>query len=167
MIYHTHSQKVLADGWIGRDDGHGAGGSPDKPFAGYLWDSCLASSGAKYSVDRRRCLFNAEPEIRQVLADNPTIQVVIDLHRDGVGDDVHLVTDIGGKQTAKIMFFNGLKQTTSTGPIDYLQIPKSAEIIWRASLQIQIAAAELYPVLPDRSFEGAIVIICICAPSPC
>ncbi len=61
-----------------------------------------------------------------------------------MGDDVHLVTDIGGKQTAKIMFFNGLSRTTSTGPIDYLQNPNLQDNL-ATSLQMQIAAAELYP----------------------
>ena len=49
-----------------------------------------------------------EPVIRKVLEENPSISVVIDLHRDGVNEGVHLVTDINGKQTAKIMFVNGL-----------------------------------------------------------
>ena len=33
---------------------------------------------------------------------------MIDLHRDGVKEGVHLVTEINGKQTAKIMFVKGL-----------------------------------------------------------
>ncbi len=31
----------------------------------------------------------AEPDIRQILKDNPSIEVVIDLHRDGVTDGTH------------------------------------------------------------------------------
>jgi len=49
-----------------------------------------------------------EPVIRDILEQNPSISVVIDLHRDGVNEGVHLVTDINGKQTARIMFVNGL-----------------------------------------------------------
>ena len=44
-LSYTFTRRICGLGWIGRDDGHGAGGSPDKPFAGYIWDSCLASSG--------------------------------------------------------------------------------------------------------------------------
>ena len=33
-----------------------------------------------------------------------SIEVVIDLHRDGVADTTHLVTEINGKPTAQIMF---------------------------------------------------------------
>lgn len=35
---------------------------------------------------------------------NPSIEVVIDLHRDGVADTTHLVTEVDGRQMAKIMF---------------------------------------------------------------
>lgn len=53
--------------------------------------------------------------IGQVLEENPTIQVVIDLHRDGVPEGKHLVTEINGKPTAQIMYFNGLSRTVKTG----------------------------------------------------
>lgn len=145
LIYHTHSQ----EGFVDSDGSEGMTvmGLGDR-LTSLLQDTYgipVLHHRGKYDVDGRDYAYsNAEPEIRQVLADNPTIQVVIDLHRDGVGDDVHLVTDIGGKQTAKIMFFNGLSRTTSTGPIDYLQNPNLQDNL-ATSLQMQIAAAELYP----------------------
>ena len=40
----------------------------------------------------------------------------------GWGENVHLVTQVDGKDTAQIMFFNGLSQTPE-GPIEYLQNP--------------------------------------------
>ncbi len=145
LIYHTHSQ----EGFVDSDGAEGMTvmGLGDR-LTSLLQDTYgiqVLHHRGKYDVDGRDYAYsNAEPEIKQVLADNPTIQVVIDLHRDGVGDDVHLVTDIGGKQTAKIMFFNGLSRTTSTGPIDHLQNPNLQDNL-ATSLQMQIAAAELYP----------------------
>ena len=41
----------------------------------------------------------------------PSIQAVIDLHRDGVNENTHLVTEINGKPMARFMFFNGLSRT--------------------------------------------------------
>ena len=38
---------------------------------------------------------------RPILEANPSIEVVIDLHRDGVAEGTHLVTEIGGKPTAE------------------------------------------------------------------
>ena len=51
---------------------------------------------------------------------NPTIEVAIDLHRDGVAEGTHLVTEVNGKPTAKIMYFNGLSRSRTNGDIDYL-----------------------------------------------
>ncbi len=42
------------------------------------------------------------------MEENPTIEVVIDLHRDGVADTTHLVTEVDGKSMAKVMFLTGL-----------------------------------------------------------
>ena len=145
LIYHTHSQE-------GFKDSDGTEATSVMALGERL--SSLLQNGygiptlhhiGKYDVEGRDYAYaNAQPEIQRVLAENPTIQVVIDLHRDGVGDDVHLVTDIDGKPTAKVMFFNGLSRTTSTGPIDYLQNPYLNDNL-ATSLQMQIAAAELYP----------------------
>ena len=66
---------------------------------------------------------NSLPAIEQVLAENPTIEVVIDLHRDEVLEGRKLVMDLNGKQTAQFMFFNGLSYTKAHGDIDYLQNP--------------------------------------------
>lgn len=145
LIYHTHSQEGFVD-----SDGSEAMtvmGVGDR-LTSLLQDTYgipVLHHRGKYDVEGRDYAYaNAEPDIQRVLAEHPTIQVAIDLHRDGVGDDVHLVTDIGGKQTAKIMFFNGLSRTTATGPIDYLKNPNLEDNL-ATSLHMQIAAAELYP----------------------
>ena len=44
--------------------------------------------------------------ISQILEENPSIQIVIDLHRDGVGKNVHLVKEIDGKQCLPILWWN-------------------------------------------------------------
>ncbi|MBR6614576.1 MAG: stage II sporulation protein P, partial [Lachnospiraceae bacterium] len=48
-----------------------------------------------------------------------------------------------GKQTARIMFFNGTSQTPD-GPIEYLQNP-NRESNMAFSFQLQMEAAERYP----------------------
>lgn len=62
----------------------------------------------QYDLPSRDSAYSkAEPAITQILKDNPSIQVVIDLHRDGVAEGTRLVSQVNGKDTAKIMFFNG------------------------------------------------------------
>ena len=70
-------------------------------------------------LDRNKAYTLAAPDIQQILDENPSIEVVIDLHRDGV-DGQKFVKDINGKPTAQIMFFNGLSRTARNGAIDYL-----------------------------------------------
>ena len=52
--------------------------------------------------------------VRRVLEENPSIQVVIDLHRDEMPETTRLVTDLDGRPTARFMFFNGLSRTKTT-----------------------------------------------------
>lgn len=97
-----------------------------------------------YDKDRDRAYSVAEPYVEQILAENPSIEIVIDLHRDGVADSTRLVTEQNGVQMAQIMFFNGLSRTTSMGDIAYLANPYITDNL-AFSLQMQLAAAELYP----------------------
>ena len=95
-------------------------------------------------LDRSMAYELAEPEIQEILSKNPSIEVVIDLHRDGVGEGTHLVTDVNGKPTAQIMFFNGLSRTRANGNISYLANPYIEDNL-AFSLQMQIAAVNKYP----------------------
>ncbi len=99
----------------------------------------------EYDVNTRDDAYaKAGPVIEQILKENPSIEVVIDLHRDGVAEGTRLVTDVQGKQTASIMFFNGLSRTTANGDISYLPNPYIQDNL-AFSLQMQIAAQEYYP----------------------
>ena len=70
--------------------------------------------------------------------------MVIDLHRDGVAETTHLVTEVNGKQTAKIMFFNGLCRTRANGDIQYFNNPYIQDNL-AFSLQMKLDADEHYP----------------------
>ena len=61
------------------------------------------------TLDRSKAYDYARASIEKVLEENPTIEVVIDLHRDGVPDESHLVTQVNGKPTAQLLFYNGLR----------------------------------------------------------
>ena len=95
-------------------------------------------------LDRSMAYELAEPQIQKILAENPSIEVVIDLHRDGVAEGTHLAAEIKGKPTAQIMFFNGLSRTKANGNIAYLPNPYIEDNL-AFSLQLQIAAANKYP----------------------
>ena len=95
-------------------------------------------------LDRSKAYTYAEQGIERILEQNPSIEVVIDLHRDGVADTTHLVTEIDGKQTAKIMFFNGLSYSNVKGNIGYLYNPYRDDNL-AMSLQMHLLGEAYYP----------------------
>lgn len=145
LIYHTHSQERFADSVPGDKNTSivGVGDYLYQLLTGYGLN--VMHHTGEYDVDTRDDAYaKAGPVIEQILKENPSIEVVIDLHRDGVAEGTRLVTDVQGKQTASIMFFNGLSRTTANGDIAYLPNPYIQDNL-AFSLQMQIAAAKLYP----------------------
>ena len=78
--------------------------------------------------------------VQNLLDEHPSIEVTIDLHRDGVPDNVHLETEINGKKTAKIMFLNGLCRNSNGDVNDFAQNPNLSDNL-AFSLQLQLKAA--------------------------
>lgn len=145
LIYHTHSQERFADSVPGDKNTSivGVGDYLYQLLTGYGLN--VIHHTGEYDVDTRDDAYaKAGPVIEQILKENPSIEVVIDLHRDGVAEGTRLVTDVQGKQTASIMFFNGLSRTTANGDIAYLPNPYIQDNL-AFSLQMQIAAEEYYP----------------------
>ena len=95
-------------------------------------------------LDRSRAYTLAEEAIAPILEQYPSIEVVIDLHRDGVPEETHLVTEINGKPTAQIMFFNGLSYSKKNGPIEYLYNPYVEDNL-ALSLQLKLDCEKFYP----------------------
>lgn len=96
-----------------------------------------------------------EPVIKKVLEENPSICVALDIHRDGVDQKVHLVTDIEGKPATKIMFVNGLCLNRNLkGEVEEKKdLPNPyLEDNLAFSLQSIIAMNQLYPGLSRKIY---------------
>ena len=159
LIFHTHSQETFIDSVEG-DDSTSILGVGD-----YLTE-LLTQKG--YNVIHDRSIYDyvdgklvrskaytyAEQGIEKILEENPSIEVVIDLHRDGVADTTHLVTEIDGKQTAKIMFFNGLSYSNVNGDIGYLYNPFRDDNL-AMSLQMHLLGEAYYPGFLRRIYINA------------
>lgn len=148
LIYHTHSQEGYFDSISGDTAGTvvGVGDYLTKILTEQYGFSVIHHTGEYDVGDRDHAYSKAGPALEQILKENPSIEVVIDLHRDGVREDTHLVTEINGTRMAQIMFFNGLSRTTKTGDIDYLYNPYIEDNL-AFSFQMQLKAAEYYPGL--------------------
>lgn len=89
--------------------------------------------------------------VEKILKDNPSIDVVIDLHRDGLDDSTHLVTEVNGKPTAKVMIMNGVSRSSKNGDISYLyNANKQGNLAF--SLQMQLDAEKKYPTLMRKIY---------------
>ena len=156
LIFHTHSQEGFVDTVEG-DTSTTIVGVGD-----YLTDILTNTYGYNVyhdtsvydyvdgKLDRSKAYTYAEENVAKILEENPSIEVVIDLHRDGIEGE-KLVTDIDGKKTAKIMFFNGLSYTNKNGKIGYLENPYINENL-SFSLKLQIEAAKYYPGLMRKIY---------------
>ena len=154
LIYHTHSQEAFADSVPGDVNTGivGVGECLTKILTEQYGYRVLHNTG-QYDVETRDNAYSrALPAVEQSLAENPSIQVIIDLHRDEVAEETKLVTDIQGRPTARFMFFNGLSRTRKTGDIDYLA-NENQEANLAFSFQMQLKAAEYYPGLTRRIYR--------------
>lgn len=150
LIYHSHSQETFADSRTGEEADTVVG------VGDYLTEILEQKYGYQVihvrehfdviggEIDRSRAYDFAREYVEKVLEENPTVQVLIDLHRDGVPEGKRLVTEIGGKDTAQIMFYNGLSYTVNQGKISYLPNPYIEENL-AFSFQLEYTAAEYYP----------------------
>lgn len=160
LIYHTHGQEGFRDSVPGDESTTivGVGEYLAKILRekyGYnvihLTDSFDLVNG---KLDRSKAYDYAYERVAGVLAENPSIEVVIDLHRDGVSENLHLVTDINGKPTANIMFFNGISRLNSIGEIGYLYNPYRQENLG-FSLQMKVIAEEYFKGFARKNYIQA------------
>ena len=150
LIYHTHSQEAFVDS---------EEGNPEHTIVGM--GKVLAEELRKYGyqvihdtksydlingiLDRSAAYDHARAGVQKILAENPTIEVIIDLHRDGV-EGKKFVTEVDGKPASMIMFFNGISRNSASEPLYWLENPYIQENL-AFSLQLQLKAEEQYPGL--------------------
>lgn len=146
LIYHTHSSEAFADSVAGEEGDTilGAGQRLTELLTETYGYQVLHHTG-RYDIEKRDYAYSeALTAIEEVLKENPTIEVVIDLHRDAVAEGTRLVTEIEGRDTAKVMFFNGLSRTREKGEISYLPNPYLQQNL-SFSFQMQALCNEYYP----------------------
>ena len=152
LIYHSHSQEAFCDSREGKveDTIVGVGDYLTKLLSetyGYqVMHVTEKFDLAGGELDRSKAYDYARVWLEPVLKENPSIQVVIDLHRDGVPDDRRLVTEINGKETAQLLFYNGLSHTINSGDLSYLPNPYIQDNL-AFSFQLEYQAALYYPEL--------------------
>lgn len=146
LIYHTHSLEQYADS-LQYAPPNGVVGAGE-----FL--STLLEKQYGYRVLHLTESFDAEgrdyaygkalPALKQVLEEHPEIQVMIDLHRDEVDSNAHLIQQVGERNVARYMFFNGLSYTRTLGALKEFSNPYQKENL-AMSFQLQLASDALFP----------------------
>ena len=150
LIFHTHSQETFIDSKDSSENMSivGVGSYLEKLLEEkYGYNVIHDKSVYDYidgKLDRSKAYTYAEEGIRKILNENPSIEVVIDLHRDGVNENTKLITDIDGKKVAKVMLFNGISYSKMNGNITYLNNPNREENL-AMSLQMKLLGEAYYP----------------------
>lgn len=152
LIYHTHGTEAFCDSRSGEvmDTVRGPGEALAEYLRerGYTVYHDMTPYDWKDGKDNRNYAYStARPAIEAFLAEHPETEIIIDLHRDS---GAKRVAEVDGKQTAKVMLFNGLCRNAS-GPIDYLDNPNLSTNL-AFSLQVNLVGRVLYPGLMHKIY---------------
>ncbi len=153
LIYHTHAHENFADSREGEmaDTIMGVGERLTQILTEEYGYEVLHHLGQYDTVSRDDSYAVALGDLEALLEQYPSIQVVIDLHRDAMPEGTRLVMDLDGRPTARFMFFNGLSRTKTTGNISYLY-NENLDSNLAFSFQMQKTAMEYYPNLTRKIF---------------
>lgn len=164
LIFHTHIHEGFADSDMskGLSEGIWGVGEELKRILEEDYGIGVIHDAGQYDMVNGKgqttgAYERMEPTIREILKKYPSIEVCIDLHRDGVPEGTRLVTEVDGNPCAQVMFFNGLCRLNKNGtaqPISGLENPYLKENL-AFSLQMKAAADSLYPDFTRKIYLNA------------
>ncbi|MGN0435799.1 MAG: stage II sporulation protein P [Wujia sp.] len=157
LIYHTHGSEGFVDSREGvvEDTVIGLGDELTRilteEYGIKTYHDRTAYDMVNGKLDRSNAYTYSGEAVDKILAENPSIQVIIDLHRDGVNQNIHLVKLVDGKPTAQIMFLNGVSRTNASGDLEYLYNPYKKENL-SFGLKLHLAGKSLYGDLMRKNY---------------
>ena len=145
LIFHTHSQEGFVDT---------VEGDTSTTYGYNVYHDTSVYDYVDGKLDRSKAYTYAEENVAKILEENPSIEVVIDLHRDGVPDTTRLVTEEKGVTMSKVMFFNGISYSKAKGDIGYLYNANRDDNL-AMSLQMYLLGEAYYPGLLRNIYINA------------
>lgn len=156
LVYHTHSQEAFVDSRKGVEEDTIVGvGAHLTEILEEKYGFNVIHDTKKYDLmegyEERNLAYNhASDGISKILKENPSIEVIVDVHRDAGNKRVSIMN---GKDTAQIMFFNGISRNTK-GIIERLTNPYIKDNL-AFSFQLQLKGRELFPGLLYKNYLKA------------
>ncbi len=152
LIFNTHSSEVYKDSKNSKEGVVGLSYELQKVLKEKYGIESIVHEGVYDMVDGKSQILGAyqrmTPDIEKILKENPSIEVCIDIHRDGLPENIHLVSNINGKPTAQIMFVNGLSKLYNSDGVlvDAPDVPNpNLQDNLAFSLALKLNANEMYP----------------------
>jgi len=162
LIFHTHSHEMFKDSNQNNIyEGIVGAGQRLKQKLEEKGIKCIHCTERFDMVDGKVKIMGAyermEPAVRKILSDNPSVEVAIDLHRDGIDESKRLVTEINGKPTAKFMFFNGLCRILDDGKLEEIQDLQNpyVPVNLAFSFNLNLKAKQMFPGLSRGIYLNA------------
>ncbi|MCL1924891.1 MAG: stage II sporulation protein P, partial [Defluviitaleaceae bacterium] len=157
LITHTHSQESFIDGGTVIDVGRRLAELLVNEFGISTIHDVATYDLVENELKREGAYERMEQGVLAILEEHPSIEVIIDLHRDEAPEDIHLVHEIDGVDVARLMFFNGISRRNIDGePSELTELynPYQMENL-AVSLQLFLTANERYPGLMRRNYIKA------------
>lgn len=153
LIFHTHSQEAFIDSRPGVEEDTVVGmGALLARVLQEKYNYNVIHDKTYYDVLKgyNKSYSQAEAGLKKMLNDYPSIEVIIDIHRNS-GKEKLIYID--GKETAQIMMFNGLCRDLD-GPMTNLENPYLQDNL-AFSLQLQLKSFDIYPGLFNKNYLKA------------
>jgi stage II sporulation protein P len=161
LVFHTHAASewfVDSDRSNPMDSIVGVGAKLVKLLNEQYGIETIHHTGVYDLPERDGAYERVEPAIKKILAENPSIQVCLDIHRDGVNDITKkFVTTENGIKMAQIMFFNGICKRIKNGelvPVVGLSNPYVQDNL-ALSFKAQLMANDIFPNFTRRVYIQA------------
>jgi stage II sporulation protein P len=153
IIIHTHAREAYADSREGvpEDGVVGVGAALAAELENRYGIRCLHVTDSFDTMNGKSMIDGSyermEAVVTGIIARNPGLRMLVDIHRDAVGSE-KLLTVINGVPTARIMFVNGLSLLREDDgqlyPIEGFE-NSYLDTNLALSFRLQLAANELYP----------------------
>ncbi|MDO5522067.1 MAG: stage II sporulation protein P [bacterium] len=151
LIFHTHAHEAFADSKAGArsDTVVGVG----EELASILRDKYGYNVMHYYKQYNFNTAYNeALVDLNRIVKENPSIKIIIDLHRDGVSTSckTHTVCKVDGKKMAPIMFFNGVSRNKKASLNFHTNENLQTNLAF--SLQMKLYAMKTFPEFTKKNF---------------
>lgn len=150
LIFHTHAHEAFADSKSGeRSDTIVGVGDELTRILEEEYGYTVLHYSKQYEYNG--AYNDALKDLQQILKEHPSIEVIFDLHRDGVDskNKTHTSVTINDVEMAKIMFFNGVSYSTSGARKGLYN--KNLQNNLAFSLQMKLYAMEQFPELTKNN----------------